>query len=156
PFLSQLLYHLFAGGKTIQPDKYLRGLAQRTIFIQRIADREGMVQSQVIVVDIMCRRYFQGARTEGGVYIFIEDDRHLAVDQRHDRKFIRQSLVPLVGGIDAYGRVAHDRFRPLGGGYDASKRLAVFIDDIVSYMIELSLFFPVFYFFVAQGGPGFG
>ena len=49
-----------------------------------------------------------------GIDVLVADDRHLALDQRHDRALADQVRVALVGRVDGDGGVAEQRHRAHG------------------------------------------
>ncbi len=67
------------------------------------------------VVRIVPRRHLERAGADCGIDVLVADDRHLALDQRHDRTPADEVLVALVGRVDGDRRVAQQRDRPHGG-----------------------------------------
>ena len=76
---------------------------------------EAVTTTDLEVVRVMARRDLERARAHVRIDVLVADDRHLALDQRHDRAPPDQVLVALVAGIDGdrgvaeQGRRAHGR-----------------------------------------------
>ena len=65
----------------------------------------------MIIIHIMCRRYFQSTGTKFHGHIFIGNDWNAAIDQWNKCKFSMQMFITFIIGMYTNSSITHDRFR---------------------------------------------
>ena len=144
----QFLHYFLAHHKAVFTHKQLTGLIDGAVIVKDINGRQVMLLPQLVVVDVVGRGNLQTAGTEVHGYVLIQDNGHLAVDQRYDGRFAMQVLVALIVRVDAHGRIAQDGLRPGGGdGYSG-----VFARHRVGHVVEFGLHLFIDHLIVRQGG----
>ena len=84
-------------------------------------------------------RDLQRARAEVRLDVGVGDDRHRAVDQRHDRACADEVAVARVVRVHGDGDVGQDRHRPHGGdGHDLAAALDG-VGDVVQHVVDLAV-----------------
>ncbi len=115
---------------------------------------------QCIVVDIVCRRYFQAARTETDLHIAVFDNRNNTPHARHDDMLAAQPLVLLLLWVDADCYIAEDSLGASGGNDGVVRpRLGVChtrLCHLVAQVVELAMLLVVDDLLIAQGSLPLG
>ena len=155
---------------TVLADIHAGGFRDGAVVVEDVDGLEVMLQSEVVVVDIVGRCDLQTAGTELDVHIVVLNHGDGAVDQWHNDVQALQPGVFHIIGVDAHGRVAHDGLRTCGG-YHCVVAVGILVDDIafvfadhlalvgfghvVFEIVELGVLFLVDDFLVRQCGLGF-
>jgi hypothetical protein len=75
---------------------------------------EAVATADLEVVRVMARRHLECARAHVRIDVLVAEDRHLALDQRHDGALADQVRIALVGRVDGDRGVAEQRHRAHG------------------------------------------
>ena len=86
-----------------------RGLGHAAVEADHRDLLEAVAASDLEVVRVVARRHLERARPHRRVDVLVGDDRHLALDERHDRPLPDEVLVALVGRVDGDRGVAEQR-----------------------------------------------
>ena len=112
-----------------------------------------MLLPEHVVVHVVCRRYFQAARTEADFHITVFDDWYLATYNRYAHVLSAQPLVLFLFWVDADCNVAEDSFGT-SGSHD--RILAGLFNHFVLEVVELRVLVVIDHFLVAEGSLTFG
>ena len=80
--------------ETIFTDKDLSLCVERAVFVEDVNYRQIVFLAQLIVVHVVCRRYFQTTGSEIHRYIVVFNDGNGAVDQRDQRLVLPSYVEP--------------------------------------------------------------
>ena len=142
-----------AGLEAVHADQELCGLAQRAVVVEDVDGLQMVLDTEVVVVDVVRGRDFQCTRAELALYVLIVNQWDGAVYERHNGAFALVLGVTLVLRMHTDGRVAQDGLGARGGDGDVLARLAF---DGIAHVVELGLQLFVNYLLIGNGGQRFG
>ena len=93
---------------------------------------EAVPAADLEVVQVVAGRHLERAGAEVHLHVLVGDDRHLAVDQRHDRGAADQVRVALVVGMHGDGGVGQDRLGP----HRRDRQEVVGAGDPVAHLVQ--------------------
>ena len=139
---------------------------QRTICIECVNYFELMFYSEVIVVDIVCRSYFERSRSEFHQNILIKNYRYTAIHHRNDGVFSFQSRISWIFRVHANCSITQNSFRTYSRNGDrfvviefllqgigiGRIKCFVFIYNHIPHIGQLGLYFLVNYFLITHRG----
>ena len=105
-----------------------------------------MSLSQIIIIQIVSRSYFQATCSEFHVYVVIKDDRNFTIYQRNDSFFTVKMSVAFIIRIDTNRSIAQNSFRTSS----CNSYIFIGVNDLVSNVIEFGINFLMNYFFVTE------
>ena len=111
---EQRVAHPLAGLAHGQPGELAGELGHAPVVADRRELGQAVAAADLEVVGIVAGRDLERAGAEVHLHVRVGDDRHLAVDQRHDRGAADQVPVALVVGMHGDGGVGQDRLGPHG------------------------------------------
>ena len=158
----QIFSHLFTAVETIHAVELLHVLANlgfdgievdMCVGSEYVVGNEVVLLPEHVVVHVVCRRYFQAARTEADLHISVFDDRYLATYNRYAHVLSAQPLVLFLFGVDAYRNIAEDSFGTSGSH---NRILAGLFNHFVFEVVELRVLVVIDHFLVAEGSLTFG
>ncbi len=133
----EVFFYLFADGETIHTGVTAAMFVEGSVGMEDIDGRQVIFFTQHIVVHIVGGRYFQAARSEFDIDIFVFDDRHRAAGQRDDQFLPFQMGVFRIIRINAHRRIAENRFRARSGDHRVIIRSLFFIPQVIQFSVYL-------------------
>ena len=124
--------------------------------VNNLHHRQIVPQSDLIVMDIVCRGDLEASRTEIHLHIVVLDNWYLSVNERNKYLLAVQAEMPFIVRIDADCRIRHNGFRT-GGCYHEIivGRIAVAVGDIILEMIEMTLRVTVYDLVIGYCGQSY-
>ena len=121
-----------------------------------------------MVVDIMCRSYFQTARTKLNINISIFYNWNFTTNEWHDDMLPLEPCILYIGRVNTHCSVTHNSFRT-GGCNDSIVSFVVFVHHIsffhllaigfyyaVFQIVKFGMFILIDYFFIRKCSLCFG
>ena len=135
--------NLLAHIHTILTYVHASSLADSSIVIEDVDGLQTMLQTESVVVDVVCRSYFQTTCTKLNVNVGVLDDRNLTVNERYDDVLALQPCILLVLWVDTHSRVTHDGLRT-GSSYNSVIALVVLVHHVAFlYLLTILLYYVI-------------
>ena len=131
PGRFQFRYDLLSCLETVHSQQDLCSLIQSPIVVEYIDGLQVVLNSQLVVIDIVCRSDLQCSRTKLTVHIGIHNDGHRPVNQRYKNFFPVEFYEAFIFRVDTNCCIAQDGFRSGGG----NGNVVILPFKLVSYII---------------------
>ncbi|CAI8310780.1 MAG: Uncharacterised protein [Flavobacteriia bacterium] len=107
-----------SGDETIRSNMYHGFLIEPSRVIQQIDDRQGVPQTDLVIVQVVRRGHLQATCSEFWIDIFIGQNRYAATDQGNDSILPDEVPVAFILRMDTNSGICHDRLWPHRGNRD--------------------------------------
>ena len=121
---------------------------QSTVIIEDVDGLQMVLHTDLVVVDVVCRRDFQRTRAELAVHILVENDWDDAAHNRHHHLFPLQMCETLIFRMHTNRRITKDGFGTGCGHYNIILR----IFNIIAKIEEFGAGLLVHHLLVRDGG----